>query len=192
METIKFKKSDWIVVAIVIVLIIAIAIVAFSASKKEDESDTKEKEKKNRLIRCIQRWQELIDQISIEIKTLKLTQEMEAMLERKITTYLILAKIAFVMVFIAVVGLFYSTGIDIVTAAINTTGILTIFFFGGSILFLTKFTDPNSVVESFVQWVRNTVYKKYGYDPALIPAIKESIVLKQNEVVELNAFIQKD
>lgn len=192
METIKFKKSDWFIFAILVLLIFALVIIAINASKKEDrsEAEKQEKEKRNRLSRFIQRWQELIDQITLEVKTLKLTLEMEALVERRISLYLIIAKIVFITIFILVVALFYITGSDVVTAAINTTGVLTIFFFGGSLIFLTKFTDPNSVVESFVKWVRRTVYKKYGYDPALIPALHQSISLKELEANKLNTQIE--
>jgi Flp pilus assembly protein TadB len=192
METIKFKKSDWIVVAIVIVLIIAIAIIAFNASKKEDRNETEEQEKKNRLTIFIQRWQKLIDQISIEIKTLKLTQEMEAMLERKIANYIIIAKIMFFMIFLILATLFYANGIDIATSILNTAGILSIFFFGGSLLIANRFTEPNVVVESFIQWVRKSVYKKYDYDPALIPVLEESINLKEIEATEILSLVQTE
>jgi Flp pilus assembly protein TadB len=192
METIKFKKSDWIVVAIVIVLIIAIAIIAFNASKKEDRNETEEQEKKNRLTIFIQRWQKLIDQISIEIKTLKLTQEMEAMLERKIANYIIIAKIMFFMIFLILATLFYANGIDIATSILNTAGILSIFFFGGSLLIANRFTEPNVVVESFIQWVRKSVYKKYDYDPALIPVLEESINHKEIEATEILLLVQTE
>jgi hypothetical protein len=192
METIKFKKSDWIVVAIVIVLIIAIAIIAFNTSKKEDRNETEEQEKKNRLTIFIQRWQKLIDQISIEIKTLKLTQEMEAMLERKIANYIIIAKIMFFMIFLILATLFYANGIDIATSILNTAGILSIFFFGGSLLIANRFTEPNVVVESFIQWVRKSVYKKYDYDPALIPVLEESINHKEIEATEILSLVQTE
>jgi hypothetical protein len=193
METIKFKKSDWFIVAIVILLIIAIAIIAINTSKKDDSDDAEEqqKERKNRLSRFIQRWQELIDQISIEIKTLMLTKEMEAMLERKIANYIILAKVMFFMVFLILAVLFYTNGIDIATSILNTAGILSIFFFGGSLLIANRFTEPNIVVESFIQWVRKSVYKKYGYDPALIPILEESISLKESEAEKVNTQIQE-
>jgi hypothetical protein len=192
METIRFKKSDWFIVAIVILLIIAIAIIAFNTSKKEDINETEEQEKKNRLTSFIQRWQKLIDQISIEIKTLKLTQEMEAMLERKIANYIILAKFMFFMVFLILAILFYANGIDIATSILNTAGILSIFLFGGSLLIANRFTEPNVVVESFIQWVRTSVYKKYGYDPALIPVLEESINLKEIEAAEILSLVKRE
>lgn len=191
METIRFKKSDWFIVAIVILLIIAIAIIAFNTSKKEDRNEPEEQEKKNRLASFIQRWQKLIDQISIEIKTLKLTREMEAMLERKVANYIILAKVMFFMIFLILATLFYANGIDVATSILNTAGILSIFFFGGSLVIANRFTEPNVVVESFIQWVRKSVYKKYGYDPALIPILERSISLKEVEAEKVSAQIQE-
>jgi len=194
METIRFKKSDWFIVAIVILLIIAIAIIAINTSKKEDrnEAEEQEKEKKNRLTRFIERWQQLIDQITLEVKTLKLTQEMEAMLERKIASYIILAKVLFCVIFLILVAVFYTNGIDIATSILNTAGILSVFFFGGSLLIANRFAEPNVVVESFMQWVRKSVYKRYGYDPALIPVLEESISLKQVEANQLIEIIQAE
>jgi ABC-type multidrug transport system fused ATPase/permease subunit len=183
MEAIKFKKSDAILVAIAIVLIIAFVIVAIKASKREEENEAKrqEKEKKNSLTKLIERWEKLAEQISIEIKSLKLTQEMEAMLERKINRYVTFTKISFCIVFTFLVGFFFSTGTDMATALLNATGILGVLFFGSSLLIANKFAEPNAVIQSFVEWVRKSIYKKYGYDPALIPAIQESIELKQGE-----------
>jgi cbb3-type cytochrome oxidase subunit 3 len=191
METIKFKKSDAILVAIIIILIIAFAIIAFKTSGKEQENEAKKKEqeKKNRLIKLIERWEKLTEQISIEIKSLKLTQEMEAMLEGKISRYIIITKISFFMSFVTLVAAFSATGMDPITAALNTTGILGICFFGGSLLIANKFAEPNVVVESLICWVRKSVYKKYGYDPALIPALQESINVKQIEVDHLQSKI---
>jgi Na+/H+ antiporter NhaC len=192
METIRFKKSDWFIVAIIILLIIAIAIIAINASKKEDkdEAEKQEKEKKNRLTQFIERWQKLINQIKVEVKTLKLTQEMEAMLERKIANYLILAKVLFSVIFLILVAVFYTNGIDMATSILNTAGILSVFFFGGSLLIANRFTEPNVVVESFMRWIRKAVYKKYGYDPALIPALYESISLKEIEANKLSTQIE--
>jgi len=194
METIRFKKSDWFIVAIVILLIIAIAIIAINTRKKEgkNEAEEQEKEKKNRLTRFVERWQQLIDQITLEVKTLRLTQEMEAMLERKIANYIILAKVLFSVIFLIMVAVFYANDIDIATSILNTAGILSVFFFGASLLMANRFTEPNIVVDSFMLWIRKSVYKKHGYDPALIPVLEESISLKQVEANQLIEIIQAE
>lgn len=194
METIRFKKSDWFIVAIVILLIIAIAIIAINARKKEDKSEAKEqeKDKKNRLTRFVERWQQLIDQITLEVKTLKLTQEMEAMLERKIANYIIFAKVLFSVIFLTLVAVFYANDIDIATSILNTAGILSVFFFGASLLIANRFAEPNIVVDSFMHWIRKSVYKKHGYDPGLIPVLEESISLKEVEANQLIDIIQAE
>lgn len=194
METIRFKKSDWVIIAIVVLMIVTIAIMAINDSKKEDRDEIKELEKerkKNRLIRFIHRWSELIDQISMELKDLQLTKEMEAILERKIANYTKIAIGIFIMAFLAFAFLFYANGIDLVTSLLNTAGILSILFFGGSLLIANRFTEANAVLNSFIRWVRNTVYKKYNYDPRLIPVLEKSISLKELEAEKVNAQIQK-
>lgn len=194
METIRFKKTDWFILAIVILLILAIAIIAVNTSEKEDKGEARdqEEEKKNKFTQFIERWQQLISQITLEVKTLKLTQEMEAMLERKISNYIILAKVLISVIFLIMVAVFYTNGIDIATSILNTAGILSVFFFGGSLLIANRFAEPNIVVESFIKWVRKSVYKRYGYDPALIPVLKESIASKEGEADQLVKIIQTE
>ena len=194
METIRFKKSDWVIIAIVVLMIVAIAIMAINDSKKEDRNEIKEqeKEKKNRLIRFIHRWSELIDQISMELKDLQLTKEIEAMLERKIANYVKIVIGIFIIAFFAFVFLLYANGLDILTSLLNAASILSLLFFGGSLLIANRFTEPNAVVESFIQWVRKSVYKKHNYDPALIPILEERISSKEVEAKKVNAQIEEE
>jgi hypothetical protein len=117
---------------------------------------------------------------------------MEAMLERKVANYIILAKVMFFMIFLILATLFYANGIDVATSILNTAGILSIFFLGGSLVIANRFTEPNVVVESFIQWVRKSVYKKYDYDPGLIPVLEESIDLKEIEATEILALVQTE
>lgn len=193
METIRFKKSDWVIIAIVVLMIVAIAIMVINDTKKEDRNEIKEqeKEKKNRLIRFIHRWSELIDQISMELKDLQLTKEMEAMLERKIANYVKIVIGIFIIAFFAFVFLLHANGMDIVTSLLNAASILSLLFFGGSLLIANRFTEPNAVLDSFIRWVRNTVYKKYNYDPGLIQVLEKSISIKELEVEKVNSQIQK-
>jgi len=191
METIKFKKSDTILVGIIIALIFIFIVIAFNKHREKEKTEGKQKQggEKNRLMLFVEKLQLLGEQISQQLKQLKLTQEVEAMLERKINRYLLVVKISCFAVFVFLIILFTTTGTDLITAILNTTGIIGTFFFGASAIIANKFEEPNAVIASFTIWVRNVVYKKYGYDPALIPTLKESIAHKQTEAKEIHCLI---
>lgn len=183
MDTIRFRRAEWLILIAVIILIIVIAIQAINAKKEANTSESK-------ISILSKKWNRLVEQIKAEMKSLQLTHEMQLRLEQKIMTYLITIKIILVAVFSAMVALFYLNGTDIVTSLINAVGIFSTVFFGGSFLVLTKFIDPNTVIESFTKWVRKVVYKKYAFNPELIPALKESIERKKIEVNAIGSILQ--
>lgn len=185
MDTIKFNKTGWIILIIVIILIIAIAFHSTDNSPKQAEE-----EQESRISKLTRKWNQLVQQIEEEIQNLNLTLEMQQALERKINRYLIAAKVIFFALFTSIVAVFYFNDVDLINGLINTVGIFSTIFFGGSLLILTKFADPNAVIESCINWVRKTVYKKYGFDPTLIPIIQESIATKKTEAEEIAIALQ--
>ena len=179
MDTIKLSRAGQIILVIVILLIIAIAIASIKFRKEENSEES-------RLSLLSKRWKKLIKQIEEEMESLHLTQEMQLMLEKQISRYLRLAIGLVSIAFIAVAGLFFRAGTDAASALVNTTGLFSLSFFGGSLLIVSKFVDPNTAIKAFGSWIRKMVYKKYNFDPAAISALQESITMKQGEANDIS------
>ncbi len=179
MDTIKLSRTGQIILVIIILLIIAIAIASIKF-KKEENSD------ESRLSLLSKRWKKLIKEIEEEMESLHLTREMQIGLEKEISIYIRLAIGVVGIIFISVAGLFFNGGTDLATSLVNTTGLFSLFFFGSSLLIVSKFVDPNTAIKTFGGWIRKKVYKKYNFDPATISVLQESISLKQSEANEIS------
>lgn len=178
METIKFSRTAQVILIIVIVLIIVLAITS-SKSKRQDESGQK------RLLILSEQWKELMKQIDDEIKSLQLTQKMQRKLEREVKMYMRFAIGVVSIVFLFFVTYFFRSGIDITTSIINTAGLFSFTFFGGSLWIVLKFVDPNTAIAAFGNWVRKKVYEKNNFDPFEAELIQKSLAVKQQEANEI-------
>lgn len=177
------KKLDWFILIIVIIAIVAIGIWAFMSSSEETEKNEEKKETK--LESLSNRLKAIQQQINDEIESLRLTTEMEQFLDKKIGRIFFFAK----AIFIAVVGgmfyLFIANGSDFLTALSNTTCIVGFILVAIPFLFLSKVLDVNTLIESARGKIKMWIYNKYGFNPAAISVLKESIEVKTIATNEL-------
>lgn len=115
MNTIRLSKTGVIILALVILLIIFIAIAA--VSKKEEQN-----KEGGALARLRKRWQTLQREIQTEMDELKLTREMEALLEQKINRMFLIGKAIFILVFATITVGYYLNGLDIITSLLSSAG----------------------------------------------------------------------
>lgn len=167
------KKLDWFILIIIIAAIVAIGIWAVLSAS---EDDGKKEEKSETRLDCLtNRLKAIQQQILKEIESLKTTVEMEQFLERKIVSIFLLAKTTFLALFSGVIYLFIYNGSGFLTALFNTIGIASFIAVAVPFLFLSKVLDVNSLIEFIRGKIRKWIYIKYGYNPALVTVLKESI-----------------
>lgn len=175
------KKLDWFILIIVIVTIVAIGIWAFMSSEEEDSHEEK---KSTKLESISKRLKAIQQQINDEIESLRLTTEMEQYLDRKIGRIFLLAKTIFLVLFSGAVYLFIYNGSDFLTALFNTLGITSFLAVAMSFLFLSKVLDINALIYFVKSKIKGWIYNRYGYNPAMIGRLKESI--------ESKAFVERE
>lgn len=188
------KKLDWFILIFVIIAIAAIGIWVFMSSSEETE--TSEEKKETKLESLSNRLKAIQQQINDEIESLRLTTEVEQYLDRKIGRIFLLAKTIFLILFSAVVYLFIYNGSDFLTALFNTLGIASFVAVAIPFLFLSKVLDINALINFIKIKIKGWIYGKYGYNPAMISILKESIEFKavvekelKDEMKSLNVIV---
>ena len=174
------KKLDWFILIIVTIAIVAIGIWFVMSSPEETEKNEEKKETK--LESLSNRLKAIQQQINDEIESLRLTTEMEQYLDRKIGRIFLLAKTIFLVLFSVVVYSFIYNGSDFLTALFNTLGIASFVAVAMGLLFLSKVLDINALINFVKNKIKEWIYSKYGYNPAMISSLMESI--KSKAVVE--------
>jgi hypothetical protein len=159
METINFGKKTWLIVLLVVVMIIAIALALSKNTKQENPEEGK-------LASLLKRWRELSYQLEEEMRTLKLTQEMKLLVEKKVNQLINCAKAIFALAFTIVFAGFYWNSHEILSSLANTSFLFLFIPVAGTFLVATKFAEPNSIIKFVQARIRVWVYKKYGFDPS--------------------------
>lgn len=180
MRKIKLGKIGWIILAIVIVCIILFVLTA---------NNEKEQNKEGKLARLLKQWQELQREIQYEMNELRLTREMEALLEQKIGRLFLIGKTIFITLFTTLTYSYYISGLDLATSLLSSAGIIAFICCAVSFLTIGKFADANEMVNAGRDFIRRMIYKKYKFNPARVQVLQESIGVKKNEANELRAVL---
>ncbi len=180
MRTIKLGKIGWIILAIAILCIILFVLTT---------NNEKEQNKEGRLARLLKRWQELQREIQNEINDLRLTREMEALLEQKISRLLVIGKTIFIILFTIITYGFYLRGLDLATSLLTSAGIITFICCAVSFLKVSRFADANEMINAGRDFIKRIIYKKYKFAPARVQVLQRSIAIKKNEANELRAAL---
>lgn len=179
------KKSHWIIVVIIIAIVIGVAIgVYFSEQPKSTDAEPKSDQGKldaiNKKIKAIE------DRISSEVKALQLTSEMELALNRKVDHICFSLGLVFWAAIFSIGYLFYYNGYDLLTSILNTAGLLSLMFPLWSIL-IWKSISFDAAIEKSRNWVKKWLYKKYGHDAEVIPALNSSIAENKEALSKLTS-----
>ncbi|MBK8291471.1 MAG: hypothetical protein IPK96_11610 [Flammeovirgaceae bacterium] len=150
MRTIKLGKIGWIILAIAILLHYSFVLTT---------NNEKEQNKEGRLARLLKRWQELQREIQNEINDLRLTREMEALLEQKISRLLVIGKTIFIILFTIITYGFYLRGLDLATSLLTSAGIITFICCAVSFLKVSRFADANEMINAGRDFIKRIIYK---------------------------------
>lgn len=182
MNTIRLGKTGTIILVIVILFIILIAITEINKKDAQNKEDGK-------LARLLKRWQELQREIQSEMNDLRLTREMEGLLEQKINRMFLIGKTIFVLLFTMITVGFYLNGLDMIASLLSSAGTITFMFCAVSFITINRFADANEMISAGRDAIRRIIYKKYGFDPATVQVLQDSIAVKKNEADELREVL---
>lgn len=180
MRTIKLGKIGWLILAIAILCIILFVLTT---------NNEKEQNKEGRFTRLLKRWQELQREIQDEINDLRLTREMEALLEQKISRLFLIGKTIFIILFTVISYGFYLRGLDLATSLLSSAGIITFICCAVSFLAVSRFVDANEMISAGRNFIKKIIYKKYGFNPTRVQVLQDSITVKKNEANELRVAL---
>lgn len=124
------------------------------------------------------------DRIDREVKALQLSSEMERALDRNVDRICLGLGIILSIAIVSICSLFFYNGYDLMTAILNTAGILSFMFPLLSIL-IWKSVSFDSAIEKSRNWVKKWLYKKYGHNPKVLPALSASIANNKDAIKKL-------
>lgn len=177
------KKSnwEWVIILLIIVFIIGIGIGIYLSS--DEPTDTEHKNRHSKLDLVKAKIKALEERVKNELAQLKLTNEMEDALSRRVDRICIVLGVLFFALIVLIAVAFYANGLDILTAILSTAGLVSLTFPLLSIV-LWRAVDFNSVVVFTRKKIKRWLNKKYGHNP-------DSIVVLNASVVDLNGSIEK-
>jgi Na+/H+ antiporter NhaC len=173
------KKIDW----LILILIVAIVIAAILWTPKSSDNSDENKQSKLDLFKA--RLKQVEDKIESEMKTLQLTKETEAFLEKRVSRQFAVFKFLVVASFTFGCYLFLGNGYDWLNALLMTSSIFGLALASTCFLFISKILDINTLLDFVRSRMRKSIHKKYGYDPTSAVALQQSITLNTNEADNL-------
>lgn len=178
------KKVDW----LILILVVAIVIAAILWTP---ESSTKPEEKSQSKLELIKvRLREVQDKVDAEVKTLQLTKEMEAFLEKRVSGLFAGIKLLVVVSFAFVWHLFLNHGYDWLNSLLMASSVLWFAITSTCFLFVSKTFDINTLLDFVRARIRKSIHKKYGYNPIRVFALQQSIIANTNEVDSLQTALE--
>ncbi|MBT1695917.1 hypothetical protein KK083_03450 [Fulvivirgaceae bacterium PWU4] len=177
------KRTYWIFVIIVIAIVIGIGIGIYLSEERAVNTPTQEPVE-GKLAWIKTRIKGLETRIKSEIAALKLTNEMEAALNRKVDRLCLGIGTLFLLILIGITALFYCNGLDLLTAILSTAGLASLFFPLASVVFW-RTVDFDFIVTRTRGKVKSWLNEKYGHNPDAMIELSASIAKNSEELDKL-------
>jgi len=188
------KRNDIIALVLILVVVLGI-IIAIWLSEDEEKPEATEHTKPKPpsfFTRVSDRLKKIDNEITIELQTLTKTEEMRVFVDKKVSTIITWLKVVSGLLLLSIFGYFLKqSGYQIIESIINTAGLLALSVPVLTFFFYSKILTVEKIVTAPLNWVKRAVYKKYGYNPAALNDLRESISRKQETASVLREELEK-
>jgi Flp pilus assembly protein TadB len=180
------KRND--IIALVIVLLIIFGIIIWVACESEDQKNEEQgsnQAETNFFKRIADRIDKMQRDVSAEFEKLRLTTEMQAYLERKVNWILLFSKLSIGVLAFGILGVLLYNGVDVWTSILAFCGVICLILPVATFFFFTKCMSVQELVDWIVLKIKQSIFKKYGCDPATIAAIEKTVAVKNGVIKSL-------
>lgn len=129
-------------------------------------------------------------EIQQHLESLRLSKEMKTLLDRKVILIFRTLKLIVCFLLLGVWFIFFRTSYDVMNSLFDASNFISLTYITFSYMLFNKVMDGNTLTTITKKRIQVIVYKKYGFNPAIIGALEKTIHSKTKDAEELRKKLQ--